>query len=98
MIYHTVSPCKKKKGFEGIPEEFHNVSLQQLKDELLGNLKSYKLLRETKVMLIFQDEKKGNKLSIFPSCRVFVHGDLKEDEAIVIFEQVSKSIEKMIAS
>ena len=98
MIYHTVSPCKKKKGFEGIPEEFHNVSLQQLKGELLSNLKSYKLLRETKVMLIFQDEKKGNKLSIFPSCRVFVHGDLKEEEAIVIFKQVSKSIERIIAS
>lgn len=98
MIYHTVSPCKKKKGFEGIPEEFHNISLMKLKDELLINLKSYKLLRETKVMLIFQDEEKGNKLSIFPSCRVFVHGDLKKDEAIVIFEQVSKSVEKIVAS
>ena len=98
MIYHTVSPCKKKKGFEGIPEEFHHISLVELKDELLINLKSYKLLRETKVMLIFQDEEKGTKLSIFPSCRVFVHGDLKEAEAIVIFEQVSKSVEKIMAS
>ena len=98
MIYHTVSPCKKKKGFEGIPEEFHNVSLKDLKNELLFDLKSYSLLRETKVMLIFQDKDKGNKLSIFPSCRVFIHGDLKKDEAIVIFEQVSKSVERIIAS
>jgi len=98
MIYHTVSPCKKKKGFEGIPEEFHNISLLKLKDELLNNLKSYKILRETKVMLVLHDEKKGNKLSIFPSCRVFIHGDLREDEAIVILEHVSKSVEKIIAS
>ncbi len=98
MIYHTVSPCKKKKGYEGIPEEFHNISLVELKDELLSNLKSYKLLRETRVMLVLQDEDKGNKLSIFPSCRAFIHGDLSEDEAIVVLENVSKCVEKIRAS
>ena len=98
MIYHTVSPCKKKKGFEGIPDDFHNVSLVELKDELLSNLKSYKLLRETRVMLVFRDEEKGNKLSIFPSCRAFIHGDLSEEEAIIILENVSKSVEKIRAS
>ncbi|MHA1200428.1 MAG: hypothetical protein ACTSQF_13985, partial [Candidatus Heimdallarchaeaceae archaeon] len=70
MIYDTIEPCKKKKGFEGIPEGFHNVPLDELKTELLTNLKSYKLLRETRVMLVLADDKKGNKISIYPSCRV----------------------------
>lgn len=98
MIYDSVTPCKKKKGFEGIPEEFHNISLDELKNELLLNLKSYKLLRETKVMLVFQDKKKGNRLSIFPSLRVFVHGDLREEEARSILEKISQSVEKISAS
>ena len=98
MIYHTVTPCKKKKGYEGIPEEFHNISLDKLKGEILANLRSYSLLRETKIMLVFQDEKKGNKLSIFPSLRVFIHGNLKEEEAKSILEEISKSVEKISAS
>ncbi len=98
MIYETVAPCKKKKGFEGIPEEFHEVPLGDLKNELLHNLKSYKLLRETRVMLIFLDDEKGNKISIYPSCRVFVHGDIQEDEAKEIINKIGKSIEKITAS
>ena len=49
-------------------------------------------------MLVLKDDVKGNKLSIFPSCRVFVHGDLEEEDAKNIFRQVSKSVEKVIAS
>ena len=95
MTYDTIAPCKKKKGFEAIPEEFHNISLDDLKDELLSHLKSYKLLRKTRVMLVLADDKKGNKISIFPSCRVFVHGDIQEDEARVIINQIGKSVEKI---
>ena len=98
MIYDNIEPCKKKKGFEGIPEEFHNISLKDLKSELLENLKSYKLLRETRVMLVLQDDETGHKISIFPSCRVFVHGDIQEDDAKTIINQISKSIERITAS
>lgn len=98
MIYDTIEPCKKKKGFEGIPEEFHNVPLDELKTELLSNLKSYRLLRETRVMLVLSDDKKGNKISIYPSCRVFVHGDIQEDEAKTIINRIGKSVEKITAS
>lgn len=98
MIYNTIEPCKNKKGFEGIPEAFYNISLDDLKKEILGNLKSYKLLRETRVMLVLADDKKGNKISIYPSCRVFVHGDIQEDEAKSIINKISKSIEKITVS
>ena len=98
MIYDTIEPCKKKKGFEGIPEDYFNISLDLLKKELLRNLKSYKLLRETRVMLVLADDRKGNKISIFPSCRVFVHGDIQEDEAKAIIQEISKSVEKITAS
>ncbi len=98
MIYDTIEPCKKKKGFEGIPKEFHNVPLGDLKSELLLNLKSFKLLRETRVILVLQDDEKGNKISIYPSCRVFVHGDIQKDEAKEIINEISKSIKKITLS
>ena len=98
MIYDTIAPCKKKKGYEGVPEEFYNVSLEDLKDTLLQDLNSYQILRETKVMLVFKEKAGKNKISIFPSLRVFVHGDLKEEEATSIFDTISKSVKKITAS
>ena len=98
MIYNTITPCKKKKGFEGIPDEFYNVSLNELRDSLITDLHSYTLVRETKVMLVLKEKEGDNKISIFPSCRVFVYGDLAKDEASSIINTISKSVEKVIAS
>ena len=98
MIYNTITPCKKKKGFEGIPDEFYNVPLKELRDSLITDLHSYMLVRETKVMLVLKEKEGDNKISIFPSCRVFVYGDLAKDEAKHIINTISKSVEKVIAS
>lgn len=95
MIYSTIEPCKKNKGFEAIPEDFHNISLGELKSELLTKLKSYEILRETKIMLVLTDIKNGRKISIFPSCRVFIHGDIQMDEAKAIIHKIGKSVEKI---
>ena len=98
MIYDTIAPCKKKKGYEGIPDEFYQIPLKKVKETLLKELHSYEVLRETKVMVVFKEEKSGNKISIYPSLRTFIHGDVEEDEAIVILDKISKSIEKIKAS
>jgi hypothetical protein len=98
MIYNTISPCKKKKGFEGYPDEFYNVPLTSIKDNLLDVLDSYQLLRETKVCLILKEEGSGNKISIFPSLRAFIYGDVEKKEATSIFDKISKSVEKTVSS
>ena len=98
MIYETIEPCRRKKGFEGIPSEFYQVPLEILKNELIKTLDSYKLLRETKVMLVLQNEKNGYKISIFPSCRIFIHGDVDEKEAKEILNEISNSIKHILSS
>jgi len=98
MIYGTIEPCKKKKGFEAIPNKFLKISLEELKRELLSNLKTFRLLRETKFMIVLADDKQDFKIAIFPSCRVFVHGDIPEYEAQRVIQEISKSVEKITSS
>ncbi len=92
MIYQTVAPCKKKKGFEGHPESFYNISLSELKEVLAVELVSYEVLRETKIMMMLVDNSSGYKISIFPSARVFIHGTLEEGEAIEILNIISSAV------
>ena len=92
MIYQTVEPCKKKKGFEGHPESFYDISLLELKEVLAVKLVSYEVLRETKIMMMLVDNSSGNKISIFPSARVFIHGSLKEEEALKILNIISSAV------
>ncbi len=92
MIYRTITPCKKKKGFEGYPESFFNISLPQLKDVLEVKLESFKVLRETKIMMILVDYISSYKISIFPSARVFIHGALDEEEALEILKIISSAV------
>ena len=96
MIYDTIAPCKRKKGFEGIPDEFYNVSLSKLKDKIETELSSYEILRETKVMLVFKEKGTNNKLSIFPSLRAFLYGDIEEEEASNVFKKISTSLEDIV--
>ncbi|MCG3215291.1 MAG: hypothetical protein KAS63_01105 [Candidatus Heimdallarchaeota archaeon] len=98
MIYNTITPCKKKKGFEGIPEKYYQVPLKELGDSLTEDLNSYKLVRETKIMLVLKEKEGKNKISIYPSSRVFVYGDLDKEEAKNIMNTISKTVEKIIAS
>ncbi|MHA1202491.1 MAG: hypothetical protein ACTSQ4_08220 [Candidatus Heimdallarchaeaceae archaeon] len=92
MIYRTIAPCKKKKGFEGHPEEFYDISLPKLKGVLLKKLDTYKMLRETKIMMLLVDNSSGYKISLFPSARVFIHGSLEEDEALEILNIISSAV------
>lgn len=92
MIYGTIAPCKKKKGFEGYPESFFNISLFELKVALGGKLESFKVLRETKIMMMLVDNSSGYKISIFPSARVFIHGTLEEGEAEEILKIISSAV------
>lgn len=96
MIYDTIAPCKRKKGFEGIPDEFYNVSLKELKNTIETELKSFEILRETKVMLVFKEKGTDHKLSIFPSLRAFLYGDIDEHEASNVFKKISKSLEEIV--
>ena len=96
MIYKTVEPCKKKKGFEGFPDEFYNISLMKLLDILSKKLPNYEPLRETKIMIMLVDNSKNYKISIFPSGRVFIHGTLSKDEANEILGIISESILELV--
>ena len=92
MIYRTIAPCKKKKGFEGHPEDFYDISLSKLKGTLSEKLATYKILRETKIMMLLVDNSSGYKISIFPSARVFIHGSLEQDEALEILKIISTAV------
>jgi len=92
MIYRTIAPCKKKKGFEGHPEDFYNISLSKLKGVLSEKLDAYEVLRETKIMMLLVDNSSGYKISIFPSARVFIHGSLEEEEALEILNIISTAV------
>ncbi|MHA1829501.1 MAG: hypothetical protein ACTSX6_12755 [Candidatus Heimdallarchaeaceae archaeon] len=96
MIYSAITPCRKKKGFEGIPEKLYDVSLSQLTPLLLANLPSFSILRKTKVMIVLLERATGKKISIFPSLRVFIHGNIEKKEAENILSAISKSIESII--
>ena len=78
--------------------DYYNISLDDFKTDLLHYLKSYKLLHETRLMLVLADDEKGNKISIFPSCRVFIHGDIDEEEAKGILNGISNSIIQVLTS
>ncbi len=92
MIYRTIAPCKKKKGFEGHPEDFYDISLSKLKVVLSEKLAAYETLRETKIMMLLVDNSSGYKISIFPSARVFIHGSLEEEEALEILNIISTAV------
>ncbi len=92
MIYRTIAPCKKKKGFEGHPEDFYDISLSKLKVVLSEKLDAYETLRETKIMMLLVDNSSGYKISIFPSARVFIHGSLEEEEALEILNIISTAV------
>ena len=92
MIYRTIAPCKKKKGFEGQPEEFYDISLSRLKEALSERLDTYEILRETKIMMLLVNNSSGYKISIFPSARVFIHGSLEEEEALKILKIISSAV------
>lgn len=92
MIYRTIAPCKKKKGFEGHPEDLYDISLSKLKAVLLEKLDTCEILRETKIMMMLVDNSSGNKISIFPSARVFIHGSLEEEEALEILKIISSAV------
>ncbi|MBY9001233.1 MAG: hypothetical protein KGD64_09985 [Candidatus Heimdallarchaeota archaeon] len=92
MIYSTVAPCKKKKGFEGHPDEFFNISLPQLNEVLSKSLPNYEILRKTSIMMMLVDKISGHKISIFPSARVFIHGSLDEEEAKKILLIISRAV------
>ena len=92
MIYRTIAPCKKKKGFEGYPEDFFDILLSKLKGVLSEKLDTYELLRETKIMMLCVDNSSGYKISIFPSARVFIHGSLEEEEALEILDIISSAV------
>lgn len=92
MIYRTIAPCKKKKGFEGHPENFYDISLSKLKVVLLEKLDTYEVLRETKVMMLLVDNSSDYKISLFPSARVFIHGSLEEEEALEILNIISAAV------
>lgn len=92
MIYRTIAPCKKKKGFEGHPEDFYDISLSRLKEALSDKLDTYEILRETKIMMLLVDNSSGYKISIFPSARVFIHGSLEEEEALEILNIIGSAV------
>jgi hypothetical protein len=92
MIYRTIAPCKKKKGFEGHPEDFYDISLSRLKEVLSEKLDTYEILRETKIMMLLVDTSSGYKISIFPSARVFIHGSLEEEEALKILNIIGSAV------
>jgi len=95
MKYKTIEPCKTKKGFQGIPEIPIKINLTALSENLPKYLPSFKLVRLTKVAVLFKDQESGYRLSIYPTGKAFAFEVEKKEKALEIFNKISQCITEL---
>ena len=94
MKYKTIEPCKTKKGFQAIPEMPKSIELEKIAMAIPNYLEEFKLIRITKVVALFKDEKRGYRLSLYPSGKAFIFDIADRKEAEEIFRKLSLCISK----
>lgn len=82
MSYVQIHPCKNTKGFSSLPAEKMDLDLGEVIKTILNSseFKDFKLLRSTKVVVIFYNENLDYKLSIFPSGKILIKGIAEQKE------------------
>ncbi len=96
MSYIQIQPCKNTKGFSALPAEKMDLDLEEVSKAIQASseFKDFKLLRFTKVVVIFYNENLDYKLSIFPSGKVLIKGIAEQEEFKAYLDNFRKMILK----
>ncbi len=91
-LYTSVEPCKKKIGFQAIPNKELELNLEDIVPKMLESLKEYEIQRKTKVVLVLKHSTKDYILSFFSSGRFLIR-DMADSEE---FSRTVKKIEEVV--